>query len=193
MDNGLTRILRALLEPSKIWSRSEILTRPSPVPASGGIYAWYFRKMPAGVPISNSPECHGVRLLYVGISPAREGSLNNLRKRIRSHFNGNASSSTLRLTLGCLLSGELRLTLRPTGRTNHLTFGEGELILSNWLEKNAFVVWVPCSQPWVIERQIIHNISPLLNLAHNSTSSFHSQLSAIRRQSTSDARASTQH
>ena len=40
----------ALTEPSRLWSRVEVLTRPCPVPKSPGVYAWYFRA-PAGVPL----------------------------------------------------------------------------------------------------------------------------------------------
>jgi hypothetical protein len=40
--------------------------------------------------------CGDSRLLDVGISPAREGSRQNLRKRLRTHLRANASGSTLR-------------------------------------------------------------------------------------------------
>ena len=45
----------------------------------------------------------------------------HLRKRLRGHLRGNASGSTLRLTLGCLLADQLRLKLRPVGASKRLT------------------------------------------------------------------------
>ncbi|MFF3911407.1 GIY-YIG nuclease family protein [Streptomyces sp. NPDC001848] len=54
-------------------------------------------------------------------------STQNLRKRVRYHYRGNAAGSTLRLTLCCLLG----LELRRVGSGNRLTFGKsGEASLS---------------------------------------------------------------
>jgi hypothetical protein len=181
--------IQALLTPSKLWSRSEALARPSPIPSESGVYAWFFRNLPPSVPRNYAPRFNGLHLLYVGISPAHDGSSNNLRKRIRAHFKGNASSSTLRLTLGCLLHRELGLRLRPTGTTGRLTYADGEATLSEWLEDNALLTWVRCLRPWTFERKIIHEISPLLNLQHNESSPFHAWLSEIRRLCKSNARS----
>ena len=178
-----------LLSPTSIWCSSQVLAQPSPVPEAEGIYAWYFRELPPAVPHGCAPEFQGLQLLYIGISPAYEGSSNNLRKRIRTHFNGNASSSTLRLTLGCLLANKLGLVLQLTGRTERLTYGEGEVELSAWLKANAYVAWFKHKQPWSIEDRIIHEVSPLLNLQHNKESVFYSELSGIRHRSISNARA----
>ena len=65
-------------------------------------------------------------LLYVGISPGRRASTQNLRRRVRYHFRGNAEGSTLRLTLGCLLESVLNTRLRRVGSGKRLTFGEAE-------------------------------------------------------------------
>jgi hypothetical protein len=35
-----------LLTPIKLWTRTEVLARPCPVPASAGVYAWF--SVPAG-------------------------------------------------------------------------------------------------------------------------------------------------
>lgn len=51
-------------------------------------------------------------LLYVGISPKAPPSnggapsRSTLRKRLQTHYRGNAEGSTLRKTLGCLLAGQ---------------------------------------------------------------------------------------
>src|SRR4051794_14767763 len=101
-------IIQQLTSPLKLWSRAEVLARPCPVPARPGVYAWYFREVPSFVDITGCLEHAGLRLLYVGISPkappknGKPPSRQTLRSRIRSHFRGNASGSTLRLSLGCL-------------------------------------------------------------------------------------------
>lgn len=80
----------------------------APVP---GIYNWHFLDSPgAGLEAG--------RLLYIGISPQRmrsRASTQDMRKRIRYHFRGNAAGSTLRLTLGC--APTCRSTSTRTGAT----------------------------------------------------------------------------
>jgi hypothetical protein len=61
--------LKTLLYPTHVYSASEILSRPCPVPNSPGVYAWYFD---APLPLIDMTGCHrvdGRALLYVGISP----------------------------------------------------------------------------------------------------------------------------
>ena len=48
-----------------------------------------------------------------------------MRERIPYHYQGNAEGSTLRLTLGCLLSEELDIELRRVGSGKRMTFAEG--------------------------------------------------------------------
>ncbi len=134
-DAGIT-------DPVRLWSRDEITARPSPVPATPGVYGWYFREIPPRVPAEGCVSHQGLTLLYVGISPrkpTKEGkpSGNNLRKRLRGHMRGNASGSTLSLTLGCLLAEDLGLRLRPVGASGRLTWGPGEDTLSDWMSPNA--------------------------------------------------------
>jgi hypothetical protein len=109
-------MIDALRRPHRLWTRPDVLQRPSPGPAARGIYAWFFREIPKGVPIENCTTHDGFTLLYVGIAPSREGSKATLRRRLRQHYAGNASASTLRLTLGCLLS----LPLMPVCKTKRL-------------------------------------------------------------------------
>jgi hypothetical protein len=100
---------QAITEPERLFRRDEVLARPCPVPAEAGVYGWYFKGLP-GVPISTCVERDGLRLLYVGISPKAppqgggRPSRQSLRSRVRYHYRGNAYGSTLRLSLGCLLS-----------------------------------------------------------------------------------------
>ena len=76
-----------------------------------------------------------LHLLYVGISPNKpqrigNPSKQNLRLKIKDHCQGNAESSTLKLTLGCLLSNKLGIELRRVGKGRRMTFHDGEDILS---------------------------------------------------------------
>jgi len=184
-----------LLNPERLWSRQEVLSRVCPAPNEPGIYAWYFRDVP-GVPIE---ECvaHGeMALLYVGIAPTvpprhwrPPSSRRGLFHRIRDHFQRNADCSTLRLTLGCLLSQELSISLRRVGSGRRLTFASGEQRLSDWMDKNAFVTWIVHREPWVLEEELIRMVSLPLNLDMNRAHPFHKTLSAIRSEAKQLARS----
>ena len=109
--------VETLLTPTKLWTRPEVLARPCPVPASAGVYAWFFDSCPQGVPTEGLVRSVGLALLYVGISPKPPSTVGTqsrqtLRSRLRYHFRGNAEGSTLRLSLGCLLSQSLGIELR---------------------------------------------------------------------------------
>ena len=125
-----------------MWSRSETMARAAPIPSRPGLYAWYFRQSPdERIDLSRCHQADGLYLLYADISPrkpAADGSSSNgnLRKRITQHYIGNASSSTLRMSLGCLLAG---VELRRFGRTGRWNFLAGEETLNQWMEANALV------------------------------------------------------
>jgi hypothetical protein len=58
-----------LSEGERLWSRSEVLVKPSPTPAAPGVYGWYFDEIPGS---ADGEACHAMgafSLLYVGISP----------------------------------------------------------------------------------------------------------------------------
>ena len=102
MATQIESACEALLEPERLYAWGGLHADRSVPPAAAGAYAWYFKAIPNGVP---TRECHRTRrlpLLYVGISPGRPGSKSNLRSWIRYHFGGNASGSTLRISIGCL-------------------------------------------------------------------------------------------
>ena len=180
------RKLRALLAPERVATRNEVLSRPSAVPAEPGVYAWYFDVATSSVPLQGAIRTDFGTLLYVGISPSeppRNGkapSQQNLRKRIRYHFRGNAAGSTLRLTLGSLLASEIGIQLRRVGSGNRFTFSQGEAALSEWMREHARVCWLVCPEPWVIETKLIAELVLPLNLDQNKRSAFHATLSAAR-------------
>ncbi len=121
MDNNIQEIV----SPSRLWSRAEI-PKEKPVPRDNGVYGWYFKDIPGGIPIDDCTQSNGLTLLYVGLSPSappkngKPPSKQNLRTRIQGHMTGNAEGSTLRLSLGCLLSEQLGIQLRRVGSGNHL-------------------------------------------------------------------------
>mgnify|MGYP002713168312 CR=1 FL=1 len=178
-----------LLTPSKLWSRSEILNqKPCPIPSESGVYAWYFKQIPTVIPTQDCHYHNNFTLLYVGIAPSRPTSSNTLRKRITQHYRSNAFGSTLRLSLGCLLADELGIELRRVGSGNRQTFGPGENTLSSWMEQNAFITWTQHPEPWVLEDELIQQLSLPLNLRDNENHPFHPQLTTIRSQAKTRAK-----
>jgi len=177
----------ALLDPSRLYSRAEVLDRPSPVPEASGVYAWYFEDAPPSVPTEDAHKRHGHSLLYVGIAPRKpaatgKASGRTLRDRLRQHYALNAYGSTLRLTLGCLLGYELRriASVKHPGTAKRMTFGPAEADLSAWMSQNARVVWAPCDEPWRLEDQLIDRLNPPLNLRGNAHNNFYPTLRATR-------------
>jgi hypothetical protein len=164
-----------LLRPARLYSASEVASRPSPVPARPGVYAFYFNETPPGI---ITAACHQVNrhaLLYVGIAPkapplnGRPPSKSNLRHRLRTHYCGNAEGSTLRRTLGCLLGEQLGIKLRRVGSGGRYTFtNPGEQLLDEWMQQHAFVTWVETSAPWGLEKHLLSSVLRLpLNLDGN--------------------------
>jgi hypothetical protein len=188
--------IAAFLHPTHLYSREQVLAGPSPVPASPGVYGWWFRNLPAPVDIQGCIRNGGLPLLYIGISPSRPPSnggapsRQNLRKRLRQHYDRSAEASTLRRTLGCLLADELGLQLRRVGSTGRrTTFTDGEQVLSAWMAENAFVSWVVRDRPWELEDALIDGLELPLNLKGNSRSAFHPALTRARARCLAEARA----
>ncbi len=194
-----------LLSPTKLWSRAEILSSPSPVPRAPGVYAWYFHQVPPEIPLGGCLTHDDLTLLYVGISlkaPPTEGHIRigqSLRYRVRQHLRGNAEGSTLRLTLGCLLSDQLGIELRRVRSHTSMkgdddayryTFTrKGEALLDAWLDHNAFVTWMVDETPWLVEEELIRSVSLPLNLDQNRNHQFHATLSNQRKEARERARA----
>jgi len=170
----------------KLWAAPDLMSSFASIPKAGGLYGWFFRGLP-GVPLEGTAELDGLRLLYVGISPRKPSaagrtSAYTLYNRLSNHFRGNAEGSTLRLTLGCLLTDELKIELRRVRSGKTRTFGpDGEARLSAWIRNNAFVAWRTHEQPWDLEKNLIENCSLPLNLQGN-RHPFRKQLSQLRKQ-----------
>ena len=174
-------VIRIISQPTKVWSRSEVLTKPNPIPMTNGVYAWFFKTIPPQVPSEGCKDYEGLYLLYAGISPKNEKSSQNLRKRITTHFRGNAEGSTLRLTLGVLLSEQSGFELRRVGSGKRKTLTHlGEQWLDKWMDINAYVCWVEYEKPWEVEKEIIENVSLPLNIQDNDHHPFAKTLSKMR-------------
>lgn len=110
----------------------------------------------------------GFELMYVGIAPKKPSidgkeSATRLRARLSTHSRGDASRSTLRLTLGVLLAEELGLSLGlHKGRLNWGT--EGEAQLTRWINTNARMAWVENPTPWVVEDELLAHAPLALNI-----------------------------
>jgi hypothetical protein len=184
------RALFPITPPARLFSRSEVLQRPSPVPAANGLYAWYFREIPPAVPTDNCLTFNGKTLLYIGIAPARADSRQSLSKRIiRNHYRGNASGSTLRRTLGVLLEKKSGFPLRRVGSGKRITLTHaGERWLNEWVEKNSFVAWAFHYKPWEIEPDVLRRVSCPLNIKDNDHHPFCSSLRAMRSEALQHAR-----
>ena len=118
-------------------------------------------------------ERDGHRLLYAGISPRRppkpgDESKRNLRKRAQDHICKDAYGSTLRLTVGCLLTERLEIELRRVGSGTRETFtATGEAILSDWIARNMRMSFIEHDEPWTVESGIIGSLDLPLNIDHN--------------------------
>ncbi|MFN0145686.1 MAG: GIY-YIG nuclease family protein [Dehalococcoidia bacterium] len=165
--------------------------RPCPVPRQAGVYGWYFRDIPCKTNTSGCVRFGDLTLLYVGISPAappRNGSRpseQTIRSRLQTHYRGNASRSTLRMSLGVLLG--LRLGATGSGRLN---FGDHEPCLDKWMANNAFVTWAMTAEQWEAEHELINTLDVPLNLDGNSHHAFRPELSRLRREAREAARGS---
>lgn len=175
--------IKGITKPFLLYSRSAVLAKPCPVPAEPGLYGWFFKEIPGNTPTEGCASLDDMTLLYVGISPRNRNSKRNLRERIvRSHFRGNASGSTLRRSLGILLTDWSGFPLRRVGSGKRMTFTHaGEQWLDAWMEENAFVCWIEQSTPWELEREILGSVSLPLNIRDNQHHPFSSELSKIRR------------
>lgn len=184
--------INTLTKPSIFYSRSAVLTKPSPVPMESGVYAWFFKEIPDITPTDECVTKDGLTLLYVGISPDKVGKPNskqNLRKRITNHYRGNAEGSTLRRSLGVLLTGQSGFPLRRVGSGNRTTFTHlGEQWLDNWMEENAFVCWVKHDRPWELEDELLGTLSLPLNIKGNRDHLFADRLSRLRKEAIKNAR-----
>jgi hypothetical protein len=113
----------------------------------------------------------------------------SLLTRIRQHYRGNAEGSTLRRTLGTLLEGESEFPLRRVGSGRRITLTHaGERHLDDWMDRNAKVAWTETAEPWIVERELLRQVSCPLNIRDNKHHPFQSKLRELRNAALHQAR-----
>lgn len=122
--------------------------------------------MPAFVPLDATRRSGEMALLYIGTSKRP------LWKKLREHSREDASRSTLRRSIGCLLAEHLRIELEVTRVSRmtqcHFGFGlSGERTLSSWMQENARVSWVQHDEPLLLERYLITTLTLPVNVRGN--------------------------
>ncbi len=183
----------ALLSPAKLWRRSEVLKRPSPVPAAPGVYAWWFDEAPADFDIVGCARSGDLTLLYTGISPKRPPQ--NGRSPSKGHLRAADPDSLRRQCGGVNTPQDARLlALRAarhrtaTGGLRHQTHvrrGRGDPIA---LDGGARLVsWVTRERPWELEDHVIATLDLPLNLDGNSRNAFYADLKYARGRCTARA------
>jgi hypothetical protein len=170
-----------LVYSSRLYRWSELKNNPTLPPRSPGVYAWFFKRVPQGVPTDSCVVRNDATLLYVGISPKNDKTKGTLQDRLWSHFEGIAEFSTLRTTLGCLLEDELGTILRRVDSGKTQTFVEKESALSGWMADNARIAWIETRKPWVLEDHLLKALSLPLNIQGNTNHLFCARLKELRK------------
>ena len=112
-----------------------------------------------------------------------------MQSRVRYHYTGNEEGSTLRLTLGVLLSDELGIELRRVGSGKRRTFSTGEHALSAWMADHARASCTSHPEPWLLEESLIANLDLPLKLDQNRHHHFHTEQSRQRSEAKAAAAA----
>jgi len=170
--------------PEHLYSRDEVLANPCPVTKANGVYAWFFKEIPPGLPVEGCLTHDGLTLLYIGIYPDKKGKPNTnqtLQQRVRYHYKGNADGSTLRRSLGILLAKKSGFPLQRVGSGKKMTLtNKGEQWLDRWMQENAFITWVENDEPWDLANKIFHTHSLPLNIQGNKHNPFAPVLTKLR-------------
>jgi len=182
MDVDVEKCSQLLCSPAKLYSPSEVLDS-IPERKMNGIYTWWFRKLPDFVP-DTATVVGGFNLMYLGIGPVRAKSNQHLYGRLKNHLSPDSTKSTVRRTLGSLLSKPLRLSFVVSrisaGNKPHFGLGDGEMRLSDWMAQNARISLLEYSSPWEIEALLIHRLDLPLNIEQNSHHPFYPTLKRLR-------------
>lgn len=130
-------------KPDKLYSLSDLEKQPPP--RRPGVYGWYFWDYV--LPYVSTDNCTYSKtgiwplktkwyLLYIGQAKSLRDRIVNYH--IKGHYYGGIEISSLRLSLGCLLSDKFGLTLSYPPES----FGKKEKKFNSWLEDHARVAWV---------------------------------------------------
>lgn len=115
-----------------------------------------------GIPVTYT-KFRNYEVIYVGLA---SGSLRD--RDVKKHFNGNAGSSTLRKSLGCLFGYNLiprDSHYNSNGKTKFSIDDENKL--SYWMKTNLLLFYYPNKDFDSIESVLIQDFNPPLNLDKN--------------------------
>jgi hypothetical protein len=172
-------LLRAVIHPDKLHRPSQVLDS-IPADVKRGVYAWWFKNIPQDVPIGGTVVAKSRHLLYVGTGPVSPTSSATLRDRLAAHVTPDASRSTLRRSLGCVLGMSFEVKRLSKSRM-HDGLGKDEERLSEWLEQNALISWVQHETPWELESYLIKKLVLPLNVDENERCEFACKLHERRK------------
>lgn len=150
-----------------------------------GLYSWW-ADADARTLIGSTLKIEMSDLIYAGQAgatrwPSGTTSTATLATRIRgNHINGNASSSTFRLTISAGLLDPLRLTVAQPGRLT----SESNRAVSEWVKAHLRVAVVACDDRdrlGKIESAVLEVLDPPLNLDGRPATESRAVLSALRR------------
>jgi hypothetical protein len=202
MTHSLLPIAQRAVAPERLHTVSEIRASPATVPREAGIYSWWFRRVPPGVPVDGTLVRGRLRLLYIGIAPRAPSKekkrvrtskgkkrvrtskgkkrVRTLRGRLLNHCRGPIASSTLRRTLACLLAPDLGFQFfrRSSGKIGMSASDEDKL--TRWMDDHVRVGWIECPEPWEVEQTLIASGPHLPLNIQGSRNSFAIHLRALR-------------
>jgi hypothetical protein len=147
--------------------------------ADQGLYVWLLKKSSkARLPIDYPAELiitigsKEYYILYVGIGPEKEGLSSTLTSRlIWSHIKGNIYGSTFRYSMSALLDLQFlcKTKCNKDGKFKKAYYlsSEDEARLNDFLEKHCEVSIIELNKPWDVEKAVIANYAPPLNIEHN--------------------------
>lgn len=170
------------LKRLSLTSSHQIASNPTLVPHEPGVYFVFFDsgtclleqcgylEFDDTYPVS----VDGYDLLYVG------ATMRDLRLRLMNHLTGNSRASSLRMTLGALLSEELHLEPVGDGTRTYFDFGDGERRLTDWIGAHTRVGFQACSNPFAIEKQLLKSIAAPLNITDRKRHAFSKYLMNLR-------------
>jgi len=159
-----------------------LASRPSLAPAERGAYFVFFDSGQLLLERSGYLEfddafpfsIDGYDLLYVG------ATLGQLRARVLDHLTGNSRASSLRMTVGALLTIDLGLEPVGDGTRTYFHFGDGEKRLTDWIVAHTRVAFVPADDPFGIEKSVLASVPVPFNISERKKHAFSKYLMTLR-------------
>lgn len=174
----------------------KLAAEPGLLPNRPGVYAIVGR---SAIPVldlqgyyATALSCHAFigmePVLYVGSASSQRSSV---RKRVSDHLLGDARKSTFRQSLGLALAAQLNLQPTSLAGRAGFHFGEGERVLSAWMQANLSFTYHVCDDPIGVERALVKGCHPAFNIKEREWDPFARQLSARRQAVSTSCGSST--